>query len=71
MRAFDAAASAVRSYGVVKANHGVPRWYVYQRVKVKGGELPKDSLVFFTQERAQSACDVLNARAVIDVWRFG
>ena len=71
MRDFDAVVAAIRSYGVVPSSHGFPRWYVYQTSKVCGGEVPTDSLTFFDKEKAQRTCDELNARAVIEVWRYG
>lgn len=71
MKNFDAAAAAIRSYGVVPSTHGIPRWYVYRAAEVQGGEVPPSSLTFFDQKKAQLACDSLNAKAVIEVWQAG
>ncbi len=73
MKNFDAVVAALRSYSVVPSTHGFPRWYVYRTASAKayGGEIPPDSITFFDKARAQSECDKLNARAVIDTWRYG
>lgn len=71
MTNFDAVVAAVRSYGVAPSGAGLPRWYVYRRAAVKGGEVPPDALIFFSKEKAQAKCDRLNAEAVIEMWRYG
>jgi len=71
VKQFDAAVSAVRSYGVVPSSHGIQRWYVYRASEVRGGEIPASSLTFFDRLKAQRACDELNAKAVIEMWRYG
>jgi len=67
----DAVVAALRSYRVVPSTHGFPRWYVYRTSRVVGGEVPADSLTFFDKGKAQAVCDELNAKAVIEEWRYG
>lgn len=71
MKNFDAVVAAIHTYGVVPSTHGFPCWYVYRTVNVEGGEVPADSLTFFDKGKASRACDELNARAVIEMWRYG